>query len=1419
MRDLTTVRRAVLILLVIGPVLPCAAQAGNRQLWQIGTLDGSYRDLAIAGHFADYSRRFPNDVTFRVGRSKCATDWPYIHPGPSDPWAVTRTHPFRIDFDLAIVPKTPCRLNVYLVDARHECQQVLEIDVNGRRKFRFPVVPGAGEESLGDPGAGRQSAVQLPFSPALLQAGPNRITLTVVNACWLLYDAVSLETGPAVPSAPEFAEASARLEAATAAAGSSVSVAVNNIGAEGEATLGFTGHSQEALPIHVLPGPNTFSLPVPASSSDQPLQVSLNAGGHTQTVDVQSPHTVWRIGRPDHDYHEFAIAGQYPEYLHRFPNDVTYNLDTSRPETDWPFIHPGLSDAWAGGRTHPFRIEFTLPTAPLGSARLNVDMVDTQPGGGPVLEININGRARYRRELPAGGSDRSLTDASAGHGYKLAIPIAASLLQAGPNQITLTIVSGSWLTYDDLSLEMGVGLPDGPRVAGIAAVTTPLFRRVNGELRQVVRVATRNTGVGGDVEVELHAGAHAKQTVNLAPGESTFDVLIPTLEAAIPATVTLRAGGRDSAARFVAQPEQHWKVFVGPSTHTDIGYTDWQERVFARHNENTAKALAACGASPAFKWNLEVGYQAELFRSQSPAEFNSLLARIKEGRIGLGALYANMLTGLCSGEELTRAVTFVQEMAREAGGKAEAANLTDVPTAVGTLPMLLSQSGVRYFADGANDVVPFAGGGRQIDQSPYWWEGLDGSRVLAITARQYAQAGTVGLLDDVATMEQRLPGWLRQIGRDGYPGDAAYVYGAFSDNQPMSPRYAEVAAAWNARWEYPQIIVGRMDEFFHYVEGHVGKQLPVVRGDIGVQWEDGAASSALETAMVRRAKARLDAAERWHALAAMTGAKAPFPAGAIHTAWEQVLLFDEHTWGAACSVSDPESEQTRHQWAVKAAFAHEAARRSDELLNSGLQALPQPGVRERAQDTATPRVMVFNEQSWPRDVVASCRVPGASSGVRVTETGAASVPCQVEGDRAVFIARQVPPLGWKSYRVEAAAVAPNAERVLLNQGPDAWAWETPDFRLRLDPATGALASLYDKALRTEWVNPNGSYGLNQFLYTLKREGAKASDQTVPTPATTVFTHTSATAQIVMNGPMRAVLRITRTGPDVPATDTYLVLGPGRRIEFLNVVHKAPTLIKESGYFAFPFRFSAPGAGRAFVELPYGTMQVGQDQAPGACRDWYATNSFAAVSDGHLTACLATPHAPMLTFDDIHREGQPTPGAPFKGTIFAWVLSNRWDTNYKASQGGDMIFSFVLDLHSGVFDPAAATRFGWDALASMADPTLGGAPEPWAASPAQAACTFSGDAPAASLLQLSGDAVVVGGVTRSGERLQVRLYNPSGRGSEATVSLPGRGLAEAWVADLTGALKTRLPLVTGGTAVRVTVPARGLATVLLQPGVQ
>ena len=46
----------------------------------------------------------------------------------------------------------------------------------------------------------------------------------------------------------------------------------------------------------------------------------------------------------------------------------------------------------------------------------------------------------------------------------------------------------------------------------------------------------------------------------------------------------------------------------------------------------------------------------------------------------------------------------------------------------------------------------------------------------------------------------------------------------------------------------------------------------------------------------------------------------------IYRGLAQLLLYDEHTWGADCSVTKPESEFTKAQWKIKAQFAVDADR-------------------------------------------------------------------------------------------------------------------------------------------------------------------------------------------------------------------------------------------------------------------------------------------------------------------------------------------------------------------------------------------------------------------------------------------------------------------------------------------------------------
>src|SRR5260370_41960176 len=65
----------------------------------------------------------------------------------------------------------------------------------------------------------------------------------------------------------------------------------------------------------------------------------------------------------------------------------------------------------------------------------------------------------------------------------------------------------------------------------------------------------------------------------------------------------------------------------------------------------------------------------------------------------------------------------------------------------------------------------------------------------------------------------------------------------------------------NRRYAFPRIAPARAEDFFRDVERRWGTQIPVRKGDTGLYWEDGAASTALELALFRRAQLAARAAE------------------------------------------------------------------------------------------------------------------------------------------------------------------------------------------------------------------------------------------------------------------------------------------------------------------------------------------------------------------------------------------------------------------------------------------------------------------------------------------------------------------------------------------------------------------------------
>src|SRR5690349_19398283 len=105
---------------------------------------------------------------------------------------------------------------------------------------------------------------------------------------------------------------------------------------------------------------------------------------------AEQPEAVFKIGVADGDFRELAIAGNIQAYAKQFPNDVDFEVGKSDPKQDWPFIHPGAVDAWAGNRTHGFKIHFQIAKPADTYYRLAIDYINTHPTAPPVLSVDIN---------------------------------------------------------------------------------------------------------------------------------------------------------------------------------------------------------------------------------------------------------------------------------------------------------------------------------------------------------------------------------------------------------------------------------------------------------------------------------------------------------------------------------------------------------------------------------------------------------------------------------------------------------------------------------------------------------------------------------------------------------------------------------------------------------------------------------------------------------------------------------------------------------------------------------------------------------------------------------------------------------------------------------------------------------------------
>ncbi|MBN1124803.1 MAG: hypothetical protein JXA82_07340, partial [Sedimentisphaerales bacterium] len=978
---------------------------------------------------------------------------------------------------------------------------------------------------------------------------------------------------------------------------------------------------------------------------------------------------------------------------------------------------------------------FGLEAAPKdGICTLTIDYVDTHSAVPPRVEIRINDTA-FEKQTPRGaGDDSAHGRVEKGKEYVLSIDFPATALKQGNNVVTLTSMTGSWVLYDYLKLEAPAGLKlteAGDITRLIEVKTEPaLLDGRDGKLYQPIRARLQR--IGAPVDCELFVEGKVTQA-QLNSGFNEVTALLPMVRSEKEVTVEVRLGDETlSSKQIVVKPVRKWTIYLLHHTHLDIGYTHVQTEVEQMQHSYLNQAIelgertSDYPPEAKFKWLPEGLWAVDSYlKNASPDKRQAFLNAVRNETICLDGLYGNELTALCSGEELLELVGRARRFSKENGIRIDSAMITDVPGYTWGLVPALAQSGIKYLSIGPNFGHRIGYTLSTWGDKPFYWVSPSGKeKVLCWMAGMGYSWFHTGL--NYKALQQKLQperffDYLRRLEAADYPYNLVQIrYNIGSDNGPPDPQLPDWVRAWNEKYAYPKMIIASPSQMFRAFEAQYHGKVPEVRGDFTPYWEDGAVSSAWETVENRASARRLVQAQVLFSMLRPSD----YPEEKFQDAWREIILYDEHTWGSWNSISDPECDFTKQQWAIKKAFSDEGAKQSRILLREALAGAAKGKVS---------RIMVINTLSWPRTAVVVLPPRYELAGTTVQdEAGKVLLSQKLSDGGVVFIAQNIPPLGSCVYTIQSGNPPATEEESKIIIGDSTIS--NGRITVKINPDTGAIAGLHHKELGADFAANGDDIGLNDFFYVAGRDPKEPKRNGKP--------H----IRVKEEGPLVASLLIESDAPGCESLVREVTVFEG-----LDHVAVRDTLDRKNVYnqegLHFAYDFHVPD-GVVRMETPWAVVRPELDQMAGACKNYFTVQRWVDVSNADCGITWATPDAPMMEVGSITNDPRSSVGwiKTLEPTtrLYSYVMNNYWETNYKASQPGETTFEYALLPH-GKYDQAAATRFG----AERGNPLV-------IVPVTQKAGSLD------SMFTLSTSDVIVSTVkpADTGTALVIRLYNPT-----------------------------------------------------------
>ncbi|MDI3314599.1 MAG: NEW3 domain-containing protein [Mycobacterium sp.] len=587
----------------------------------------------------------------------------------------------------------------------------------------------------------------------------------------------------------------------------------------------------------------------------------------------------------------------------------------------------------------------------------------------------------------------------------------------------------------------------------ISAESTELFVGPPDAPQQLARVTY--TGCARPTPVRVRGPGLTGEAV-APPGDGAVEIPVTVADPLVgecrPAEV--HAGGAGTPFPFtVAEPG--WTVFMISHFHYDPVWWNTQGAYTSEWRadppgparqvngfELVRAHLHRARREPEYKFVLaEVDYLKPYWDTH-PEDRAELRRLIEDGRVEvLGGTYNEPSTNLVGPETTIRNLVCGMGFQRDVlGAEPATAWQLDVFGHDPQFPGMAADAGLTSssWARGPHHQWgPMAGGvARMQFSSEFEWIAPSGRGLLTHYMPAHYSAGW--WLDSSASLaeaEQAVYRLYRELKKVALTRNVLLPVG--TDFTPPNNWVTAIHRDWGARYTWPKFVCALPREFFAAVRAELaarGRRPSPQTRDMNPVYTGKDVSFIDTKQAARAAEHTLLEAERFAVFAGLL-AGADYPQAALAKAWVQLAYGAHHD-----AVTGSESDQVyldlltgwRDAWELGRAVRDNAVALLSDVV---------AGDRH-------PTAVVWNPLAHRRSDIVTARLPGGG-GVRVIDHDGVEVPAQVEHDgRTVrWLARDVPSLGWRAYRLVAGAGAgwePIGGHEIANER----------YRLAVDPARG-----------------------------------------------------------------------------------------------------------------------------------------------------------------------------------------------------------------------------------------------------------------------------------------------------------------------------------------------------------------------------